>query len=243
MSKIESNSGIKHSIITGDFNIDLVKFDLNNGTNEYLNTVLKNGFIPAILLPARVTNHACTLIDHIHYLSRNNRIQIASGNLMTNMSDHFANFIILHSNCKSEETDRPMVRIYSEQNKNTFKKFLCDVNCDAELKHKNVNEAVLAFNQKMTIAYNKSFPFKRLSRKRAKDKPWITTGLKESIKQNHLLYKKFIFNRSEENKVAYKIFKNKLRSLIRKAETDYYTNVFNSKTQSMKEMWKNCIIY
>ena len=71
LSKIESNSGIKHSIITGDFNIDLVKFDLNNNTNEYLNTVLKNGFIPTILLPTRVTNHACTLIDHIHYLSRN----------------------------------------------------------------------------------------------------------------------------------------------------------------------------
>ena len=96
MSKIEGNSGIKHSIITVDFNIDLVKFDLNNNTNEYLSTVLKNGFIPTILLPTRVTNHACTLIDHIHYLSRNNRIQIASGNFMTDMSDHFVNFIILH---------------------------------------------------------------------------------------------------------------------------------------------------
>ena len=192
LSKIESNSGIKHSIITGDFNIDFVKFDLNNNTNEYLNTVLKNGFVPTILLPTRVTNHACTLIDQIHYLSRNNRTQIASGNLMTDMSDHFANFI-LHSNCKSKETDRPMVRIYSEQNKNTFKKLLSDVNWDAELKHRNVNEAMLAFNQKITTAYNKSFPFKRLSRKRAKDKPWITTGFKESIKQKHLLYEKFIF--------------------------------------------------
>ena len=47
---------------------------------------------------------------------------------MTDMSDHFANFIILHSNIKSKETDRPMVRIYSEQNKNTFQKLLGDVN-------------------------------------------------------------------------------------------------------------------
>ena len=176
LSKIESNSGIKHSIITGDFNIDSVKFDLNYNTNEYLNTVLKNSFIPTILLPTRVTNDACTLIDHIHHLSRNNRIQIASGNLMTDMSDHFSNFIISHSNCKFKETDRPMERIYSEQNKNTFKKLLSDINWDAELKHKNVNEAMLAFNQKITIAYSKSFPFKRLSRKRAKDKPWVTTG-------------------------------------------------------------------
>ena len=117
-------------------------------------------------------------------------------------------------------------------------KILSDINWDAELKHKNVNEAMLAFNQKITTAYNKSFPFKRLSRKRAKDKPWITTGLKESIKQIIYCIKSLFFNRYEENKVAYKIFNNKLRSLIRKAETDYYTNVFNSKTQSMKEMRK-----
>ena len=97
LSKIENNRFIKHSISTGDFNVDLIKFDLNNNTNEYLNTVLKNSFIPTILLPTRVTSvHACKLIDHIYYLSRNNRMQIASGNLMTDMSDHFANFIILY---------------------------------------------------------------------------------------------------------------------------------------------------
>ena len=225
LSKIENNRSIKHSITTGDFNIDLIKFDLNDNTNEYLNIVLKNGFIPTILLPTRATSHACTLINHIFYLSRNNRKQIASGNLMTDIGDHFANFIILHSNIKSKETDRPMVRIYSEQSKNTFQKLLGDVNWDTELEQKNVNEAMMTFNRKITVAYNKSFPFKRLSRKRAKDKQ-ITTGLKESIKQKHLLYQKFIFDSSEENKVAYKIFKNKLRTVIRKAEAEYYKNVF-----------------
>ena len=77
-----------------------------------------------------------------------------------------------------------------------------------------------------------------MSRKRAKDKPWITTGLKENIKRKHLLHQKFIFDNSEENKAVYKLFKNKLGSVIGKAETDYYKNVFNSKTQSMKEIWK-----
>ena len=233
LSKIENNRSIQHSITTGDFNIDL-----NDNTNEYLNVVLKNGFMPTILLPARVTNRACTLIDHIFYLSRNNRTQIASGNLMTDMSDHFANSIILHSDIKSKETDRPMVSIYSEQNKNTFQKLLGDVNWDTELEHKNVNDAMITFNLRITVAYNKSFPFKRLFRKMAKDKPWITTGLKESTKQKHLLYQKFIFDHSEENKVAYKIFKNKLRSVITKVEKEYCDNVFNSKTRIMKEMWK-----
>ena len=60
LSKMENNRSIKNGIITGDFNIDL-----NDNTNEYLNFVLKNGFIPTILLSTRVTNRACTLIDHI----------------------------------------------------------------------------------------------------------------------------------------------------------------------------------
>ena len=131
-----------------------------------------------------------------------------------------------------------MRRIFSERNKNTFRKLLCEINWNKELQDKNVDEAMLAFNQKFKTAYNKSFSFKRLSRKRAKDKPWITTGLKESIKQKHLLYQKFIFDRSEDNRIAYKTFKNKLRSIIRKAEVNSYKNIFNSKTQSIKEMWK-----
>ena len=34
--KIENNKTIKHSTLTGGFNIDLIKFDLSNNTNEYL---------------------------------------------------------------------------------------------------------------------------------------------------------------------------------------------------------------
>ena len=87
------------------------------------------------------------------------------------------------------------------------------------------------------VLYNKSFPFKRLSRKRAKDKPWITSGLKQSIDRN-ILYQKYIFYQTEENKTIYKLYKNKLRSMIRKAEAEYYIESFDSKIHSMKEMWK-----
>ena len=46
LSKIENDKTIKHNIITGDFNTDLIKFDLNDNTNEYVNAILKNGFLP-----------------------------------------------------------------------------------------------------------------------------------------------------------------------------------------------------
>ena len=121
---------------------------------------------------------------------------------MTDMSDHFANFIILHSSKKSKLTERPRVRIFSENNKNNFKNLISSINWEEELKSKSVNEAMLIFNKKISIAYNKSFPFKRLSRKRAKDKPWVTSGLKQSIKHKHILYQKYIFNQTEENKLT-----------------------------------------
>ena len=88
---------------------------------------------------------------------------------------------------------------------------------------------MLIFSQKLHSDYNKSFPFKRLSRKRAKDKPWITSGLKQSIKKKIILYQKYIFHQIEENKTIYKLYKNKWRSmiLIRKAEAEYYKESFN----------------
>ena len=124
MSKTENDRTIKHSVITGDFNIDLIEFDLNNNNmNNYLNTVLQNSFVTTILLLTRVTDHTCTLIDHIYCFSRNAKANVASGNLFTDMSDHFANFLILHSNTQSNENERPMVRIVSEKSKKYLSKF------------------------------------------------------------------------------------------------------------------------
>ena len=40
LSKIENDRTIKQAIITRDFNIDVIKFDLNNNTNECLSTML-----------------------------------------------------------------------------------------------------------------------------------------------------------------------------------------------------------
>ena len=55
--------------------------------------LLQNNFLPTILLPTRVTDHTCTLIDHIYFSTSKHRDQFMSGNLLTDMSDHFANFL------------------------------------------------------------------------------------------------------------------------------------------------------
>ena len=56
-----------------------------------------------------------------------------------------------------------MVRIFSDKNKATFQNLLSTVNWENELSDKNANDAMIIFNQKLTITYNKSFPFVKLS--------------------------------------------------------------------------------
>ena len=68
LSKIENNRSFKHSIITGDFNIDLIKFDLNDNTNEYLNVVLKK-WLHANYPFAYQSYESCMHTDRPYFLS------------------------------------------------------------------------------------------------------------------------------------------------------------------------------
>ena len=63
------------------------------------------------------------------------------------------------------------------------------------------------FYHHLLTAYNKSFPFIKLPHKRAKDKPWITSALKASIKQKRRLYRRLLLNQTEANKLFIKFTK------------------------------------
>ena len=76
---------------------------------------------------------------------------------MTDMSDHFPNFMILHSKNKNIAADRPVVRIFSDKKKTKFQTFLSTINWENEMSDRNANEAMIIINQKLTIAYNKLF--------------------------------------------------------------------------------------
>ena len=50
----------------GDFNIDLLKVNIHTKTNEFVNDVISQGFLPKITRHTRITPHSATLIDHIY---------------------------------------------------------------------------------------------------------------------------------------------------------------------------------
>ena len=55
----------KSVFLLGDFNFNLLNYNVHNATNEFLNSLVLNSFLPYILQQTRITSHSKTLIDNI----------------------------------------------------------------------------------------------------------------------------------------------------------------------------------
>ena len=55
----------KSAFLLGDFNINLLNYNVHSPTNEFLDSLASNSFLPYILQPTRITSHSKTLIDNI----------------------------------------------------------------------------------------------------------------------------------------------------------------------------------
>ena len=83
----------KSIFLLGDFNVNLLNYNEHNQTNEFLDSLASNSFIPLILQPTRITSHSNTLIDNI--FSNVIDPDIISGNLTATISDHLPQFAII----------------------------------------------------------------------------------------------------------------------------------------------------
>ena len=78
----------KHNIIIGtDQNMDYIKIDKQQNTENLLGVFLSNGLIPTITKPTRITHSTATLIDNI-YITTVNKTNIHSAIICLDISDH-----------------------------------------------------------------------------------------------------------------------------------------------------------
>ena len=83
----------KQFFLLGDFNINLLNYNVHQPTNDFLDSLASNSIITYILQPARFTSHSKTLIDNI--FSNILSSEIISGNLTTTISDHLPQFLFV----------------------------------------------------------------------------------------------------------------------------------------------------
>ena len=226
------------TILSGDTNVDLIKYE-NDENLHYVSMLFSKGYLPYVTLPTRITPHSATCIDHIFvkYPPTVHFNDILSGIFYSDISDHLPCFISFKINNPVKMNNRPFTRLYGEAQCNAFKEnmnsFLWEsLYVPGEDWYTNFIVAIKAI-------FEKSFPLVRVSRKRAKDKPWITQELKLRIKHGHRLFRQFLKTHSDNIFLRYKEHKNKLRESIELAEVSYYNELFENSKNSTRTLWKH----
>ena len=82
------------------------------------------------------------------------------------------------------------------------------------------------------------FPEKYVDIKYKNRHSWMPNSLIKSIKNNHILYKLSITNPTDINIKTYKVYNNKLNSIKRKAEREYFSNQLEINKSDMRKSWK-----
>ena len=76
-----------------DFNISFLEYEKNNPTNELLDSLSSNRFLPYTLLPNRINSNSKTLIDNIFSNFISNEVVV--GNCTATISDHLREALIV----------------------------------------------------------------------------------------------------------------------------------------------------
>ena len=79
----------------------------------------------------------------------------------------------------------------------------------------------------------------KLSRKCAHDKKWITSGIKASVKMKSKLYKKWRKSSNVIDGEKLKNYRRIFKSVCKEAENMFYRELFDTKCNSIKQLWSN----
>jgi hypothetical protein len=229
-----------------DFNVDLLKYDIDKDATKFLDLFLNFDFLPIISIPTRITKTTSTLLDHIFFRqsTKGRKItndQLIAGCLMSGISDHLPIFIVLplHNAPSIISKNRPLVHLMSESNKKKFRDSLQDSTSSLSFTGDNsINDLYDNLIDLINSAYNNSFPLIQVSRKRSKDKCWVNQAIIKSCNKKSQLYKKWIRTKNLIDFGTYKDFASAHAKLIKKTKSDFYKTLFESCKRNTMQLWK-----
>ena len=77
-----------------------------------------------------------------------------------------------------------------------------------------------------------------LDQMRVLAKPWITNGIRASIRVKNRLYKLYLRTKNSYYFSKFKIYRNKIKHLIILSKKSYYNDYFTTNKNNIKETWK-----
>ena len=223
--------------LLGDYNINILNYASHVHTAQFVDMMSSSGFIPLITRPTRVTATSATLIDNIFTNYLEDIGHSIQGLFITDVSDHFPIFHVSRGMQMSDVDTHICRRLYSLRNKEEFCHAISTTNWDEINRATDTQQAFDLFHNRLTELYNRHFPKVRIKKKYNNRKPWLSEGLKNSIRHKNKLYVKSKKIRSVLNEELYKTYKRKLQKLMKVAEKHYYHDLLVKYSNDMKKSW------
>ena len=172
----------KTCYLAGDYNINLLNHETHQLTAEFLNIMYSNSFISLINRPTRVTEHSAMLIDNLFTNGLTNIVRSLQGILISDMTDHFP-VVTINRNFTCKETGAVLVkRSYSDRNTQHFLQLISDLDLNEFYNCCDTRQAFSLYHQIFTKHYDICYHKKEIKIKYDNKKPWLSEGLKQSIK-------------------------------------------------------------
>ena len=102
----------------------------------------------------------------------------------------------------------------------------------------NAQDAFSFFFLFFMNTFENTFPEKFVHIKYKNKHSWMPNSLIKSIQNHHILYKQSITNPTDTNRKTYTIYNNKLNSIKRKEEREYFSNQLEINKSDMRKSWK-----
>ena len=201
----------KHVFILGDFNINLLNHDSHTATCDFVSVLLSQNFLPYIIHPTRVSDHSSTIIDNI--FSNVCNFDTKSGNILTQVADHFPQFLIVK---KAVLTIKNLSYYQHDYSKFDQERFLADfqsLNFDyLNENHSDVNAKFNRFLANLDELVKKHAPLKKLSKKdiKLRNKPWINSRIQKMMRLRDKTLKNLRRKPDAAVKLLYKQFRNRV---------------------------------
>ena len=114
-----------------DSNIYLLQTNSCNYAHEFLLSLQSCSMLPTIDKPTRIYSDSATLIDNIFVNNFNDLV--LSGNVITDLSDHFSQFCIMHSTLTKNRLHCSKIRDYSRYDEALFNNDISQIDWQALL--------------------------------------------------------------------------------------------------------------
>ena len=218
-------------------NIDFLKCAIHSQTEDYLDMLYSNSFLPVITKPTRITPHSATLIDHIY---TNTSANVISGIGLIDISDHLPIFCIADVSI-NHSRGKIHFRDYTHFSHELYIQDINAIDWNVLISSdSNINDLTNSVIRSINNVIEKHAPIRMASRNKQKQlrKPWITNAILKSIKNKQSMYKTHFLSTDPDKVAEYKKFSNKLNHVKSASKKTYFSKRFELCKNNLKATWK-----